>query len=126
MKPMTRNPIVRIALALAVLLMLSWPAAAQQRPESTFARLDAKVAPHIAASETVGLFAEVAEPTTTDDAGTVEGTENAEPAPAEESAQESPDDENAISSWGARTDGQAPTRVKTVELEMQKLTTQVP
>ena len=27
---------------------------------------------------------------------------------------------------GARTDGQAPTRVKTVELEMQKLTTQVP
>ena len=112
--------ILRIVLAAAVLLGLSWPAAAQQRAQGPVARGDLTVAPFTAAiavteAESVGLSDDLkaAEPDT-------ESTETAESTvEADELLLESSYGPDAISSWGSRTDGEI-SRVRTIELKMSR------
>ena len=120
---MTNDKIMRIVLAAAVLLGLSWPAAAQQRAQGTAARLDLTVAPFTAAiavteAESVGLSddLEAAEPD-------AESTDTAESTvEADELLIEGSYGPDAISSWGFRTDGEGSrSRVRTIDLKMTPL-----
>ncbi len=118
---MTNDKIMRIVLAAAVLLGLSWPAAAQQRAQGTAARLELTVAPSTAAiavteAESVGLSDDLQA------AGPdAESTDTAESTvEADELLMEGSYGPDAISSWGSRTDGEG-SRVRTIDLEMSLL-----
>ncbi len=112
----TNDKIFRIVLTAAVLLGLSWPAAAQPRAEGSVAQLDLNAAPFTAAAtateaESVGFLGNIdaAEP----DAESTETTEVA--ATPDEVVMMGPYGPEAVTSWASRTAGPR-SRVRSVNI----------